>query len=66
VDKDGRRLRGYDVTVENDELIVTCDEQLYAYNYKDPESQRVQETLFHEKGTSSKTACSEWTSTPNR
>jgi hypothetical protein len=50
-DKDGMRLRDYAVTVENDELIVTHDDQLFAYNYRDPESQRVQETLFHEKET---------------
>ena len=50
-DKDGKRLREYAVSVENDELIVTYDEHLFAYNYKDPESQRVQETLFHEKET---------------
>lgn len=50
-DKDGKRLRGYEVTVENDELIITHDERLFVYNYKDPESQRVQETLFHEKET---------------
>ena len=50
-DKDGKRLRDYSVTVENDELIVTHDDQLFAYNYRDPESQRAQETLFHEKET---------------
>jgi adenine-specific DNA-methyltransferase len=50
-DKDGKRLREYAVSVENDELIVTHDEQLFSYNYRDPESQRVQETLFHEKET---------------
>ncbi len=50
-DKDGKRLREYAVSVENDELIVTHDEHLFTYNYKDPESQRVQETLFHEKET---------------
>ncbi|RQW86548.1 MAG: hypothetical protein EHM79_09515 [Geobacter sp.] len=44
-DKEGKRLRGYEVTVENDELIVIHDEQLFVYNYKDPESQRVQETV---------------------
>ena len=49
IDKDGKRLRDYAVSVENDELIVTHDDQLFSYNYKDTESQRVQETLFHEK-----------------
>ena len=32
-------------------MIVTHDEHLFSYNYKDPESQRVQKTLFHEKET---------------
>ncbi len=50
-DADGKRLRGYGVTIENDELIVTVDDQIFEYNYKDAESQRVQETLFHEKET---------------
>lgn len=51
VNKDGKRLREYAVSVENDELIISHDEHLFAYNYKDPESQRVQETFFHEKET---------------
>ncbi len=50
-DEDGKRLRGYSVAIENDELIVTGDDQLFSYNYRDPESQRVQEILFHEKET---------------
>jgi len=50
-DKNGKRLKEYAVSVENDELIITHDEQLFAYNFKDQESQRVQETLFHEKET---------------
>ncbi|MDD2365955.1 MAG: TaqI-like C-terminal specificity domain-containing protein [Desulfuromonadaceae bacterium] len=47
-DSDGKLLR-CDVTVENDELIVTVDDQIFEYHYKDAESQRVQETFFHEK-----------------
>jgi len=47
-DKDGRLLR-CEITIENDELIVTVDDQIFEYHYKDAESQRVQETLFHEK-----------------
>lgn len=47
-DIDGKLLR-CDVTVENDELIVTVDDQIFEYHYKDAESQRVQETFFHEK-----------------
>jgi len=50
-DKDFRRLRGYQVTLENDELIVTHEEEIFEYNFKDKESHRVQETLFHEKQT---------------
>jgi len=49
-DGDGKLLR-CDVTIENDELIVTVDDQIFEYHYKDAESQRVQETLFHEKET---------------
>ncbi len=51
-DSDGKRLKEYDIVVENDELVVTDDDgELYAYNPKSKESQRVQETLFHEKQT---------------
>ncbi|MBK5274527.1 MAG: Eco57I restriction-modification methylase domain-containing protein [Desulfuromonadales bacterium] len=49
-DGDGKLLR-CDVTIENDELIVTVEDQIFEYHYKDAESQRVQETLFHEKET---------------
>ncbi len=48
-DRDGRKLRGVAVSVENDELILTVDEEIYSYSPKDPDSQRIQETLFHEK-----------------
>ena len=51
-DRDGRRLKEYDVEVVNDELIITDDEgELYEYNPQSRESQRVQEALFHEKQT---------------
>ena len=51
-DRDGKRLRDYNVTVENDELIVTDEEgNLFEYRPESKESQRVQETLFHEKQT---------------
>ena len=49
-DKDGKLLR-CDVSIENDELIISLDEQIFSYNYKDGELQRIQETLFHEKET---------------
>lgn len=47
-DGDGKLLR-CDVVVENDELIVTVDDQIFEYHYQDAESQRIQETFFHEK-----------------
>ena len=49
-DKDGRSLNFYHVEVENDELIVTDEDgKLFDYNPNNKESQRIQETLFHEK-----------------
>jgi len=52
LDRDGKTLRDYHVTVENDELIVTDEDgKLFEYNPKNPESRRVQEALFHEKET---------------
>ncbi len=51
-DRNGKRLKEYHVEVVNDELIVTDEEgELYEYNPLNKESQRVQETLFHEKQT---------------
>lgn len=51
-DKDGKRLRGYRVVVENDELITYDDlSNIFTYNPQSSESQRVQETLFNEKLT---------------
>lgn len=51
-DREGKRLKEYTVQVENDELVVTDDDgQLFEYNPLSRESQRVQETLFHEKQT---------------
>jgi hypothetical protein len=51
-DRSGKTLRDYHVTVENDELIVTDDDGgLFGYNPNNKESQRIQETLFHEKQT---------------
>lgn len=49
-DRDGKRLKEYQFEVVNDELIVTDEDgQLFEYNPTSKESQRVQETLFHEK-----------------
>ncbi|HOZ84484.1 MAG TPA: DUF559 domain-containing protein [Niabella sp.] len=57
-DRTGKRLKEYQVEVVNDELIVTDEEgELFEYNpgstssLGTSESQRIQETLFHEKQT---------------
>ncbi|GAA4793703.1 Eco57I restriction-modification methylase domain-containing protein [Olivibacter ginsenosidimutans] len=51
-DRDGRRLKEYQVEVVNDELIITDEEgELFEYNPTNKESQRIQEMLFHEKQT---------------
>ena len=51
-DRDGKRLKEYQVEVVNDELIITDEEgELFDYNPNNKESQRIQETLFHEKQT---------------
>jgi type I restriction-modification system DNA methylase subunit len=51
-DRDGKRMKEYQVEVVNDELIVTDEDgELFDYNPTHLESQRVQETLFHEKQT---------------
>src|SRR5690554_886219 len=51
-DREGQRLKEYHFEVVNDELIVTDEEgELFEYNPTHRESQRVQETLFHEKQT---------------
>ena len=52
VDREGKRLKEYQVDIVNDELIVTDDDGLpFTYNPKSKESQRLQETMFHEKQT---------------
>ncbi len=49
-DKEGKRLKDYNIEVINDELVITnSDGNFFEYNPKDKESQRVQETLFKEK-----------------
>lgn len=51
-DHSGNRLKEYHFEVVNDELIVTDEDGIpYSYNPKNKESQRIQETLFHEKQT---------------
>ncbi len=52
VDRDGKRLKEYHIDIVNDELIVTDEDSLpFVYNPNNIESQRIQETLFHEKQT---------------
>lgn len=52
IDREGKRLKEYDIEVVNDELIITDEDGLlFEYNPKSKENQRVQETLFHEKQT---------------
>jgi len=51
-DATGKSLRDYHVEVVNDELIITDEDgKLFDYNPQKKESQRIQETLFHEKET---------------
>ena len=51
-DKEGKSLNRYEITVENDELAITDEDGgLFQYNPAGKESQRIQETLFHEKQT---------------
>lgn len=50
IDRTGKTLRDYKIIVSNDELSVFDENgELFEYNPKNQESQRVQETLFHEK-----------------
>jgi len=51
VDKEGRKIKDYKVTVENDELNISDTEtgKTFEYNYSISEKQRVQETIFYEK-----------------
>lgn len=51
-DRDNKRLKEYQVEVVNDELVVNDEDgSLFKYNPNNKESQRIQETLFHEKQT---------------
>jgi Alw26I/Eco31I/Esp3I family type II restriction m6 adenine DNA methyltransferase len=51
VDKEGRKIKGYKVTVENDELNISDTEEgnTFEYKYNIEEKQRIQETIFNEK-----------------
>jgi hypothetical protein len=51
-DREEKRLKEYQFEVVNDELIVTDEDgELFEYNPRNKESQRIQESLFHEKQT---------------
>jgi hypothetical protein len=51
-DSNGKTLRDYSVEVVNDELVICDDDgKPFEYNPNNPESRRVQETLFREKQT---------------
>jgi len=50
-DENGRWLKEYDIEIVNDELIIKKDDEIFQYNPKNKESQRVQEVLFYEKRT---------------
>ena len=50
--RDGRGMHHYGIELVNDELIITDEDgDIFEYNPNSKESQRVQETLFHEKQT---------------
>lgn len=50
LDRDGKRLKEYQVEVVNDELIVMDEDgEFFEYKPSNSESQRIQEALFHEK-----------------
>nr|HMU04599.1 Eco57I restriction-modification methylase domain-containing protein [Saprospiraceae bacterium] len=51
-DRNGKRLKEYDIQILNDELIIRDEDgDPFKYNPSNKESQRIQETLFHEKQT---------------
>ena len=52
MDEKGKTLRDYEIEIINDELIITDENSnIFAYNPKNKESNRIQKTLFHEKQT---------------
>ena len=51
-DRDGKRLKEYHFEVVNDDLIITDEDgDLFEYKPRNKQSQRIQETIFHEKQT---------------
>jgi Alw26I/Eco31I/Esp3I family type II restriction m6 adenine DNA methyltransferase len=51
VDNEGLKIKGYKISVVNDELEIYNSEtgKLFEYSYKSKEKQRLQETMFREK-----------------
>ncbi|HQH59942.1 MAG TPA: Eco57I restriction-modification methylase domain-containing protein, partial [Bacteroidales bacterium] len=49
VDEAGKILKNCKINVENDELVIRYDNEFFQYIPNDPNSQRVQETIFKEK-----------------
>lgn len=51
-DAEGKRLKNYSIEIVNDELLVSDDDgDEFTYNPANPESARIQKTLFNEKQT---------------
>jgi len=56
-DKEGIRINGYEIKIENDELIITYNDNTEIFEYSitnhsiNQQVQRVQQTIFHEKET---------------
>jgi hypothetical protein len=49
-DDRGRKLRGYKIEVVNDELMIFDENgDFYAYNFRNEESRKIQQTIFQEK-----------------
>jgi type II restriction/modification system DNA methylase subunit YeeA len=49
VDEAGKILKNCKIKVENDELVIFYNNEFFQYIPNDPDSQRVQETIFKEK-----------------
>lgn len=49
VDDTGKILKNCKIKVENDELVILYNNEFFQYIPNDPDSQRVQETIFKEK-----------------
>ncbi|MBO4556716.1 MAG: Eco57I restriction-modification methylase domain-containing protein, partial [Elusimicrobiales bacterium] len=46
----GRKIK-CSIDIQNDELVVSRGDEMFRYDYKDPDSQEIQECLFNEKKT---------------